>query len=67
MQIDGAEKCVNSRSKTLHAWLKSLSASPSAGYLFVWAIINDGEGEGVVTMGGNAISNNMFKVVDTYQ
>lgn len=36
---------------------------PPACYLFVWAVINDGEGHEVVTLGGNAISKNMFKVV----
>lgn len=40
---------------------------PSAGYLFAWAVINDGEGHEVVTLGGDAISKNMFMVEDTCQ
>lgn len=40
---------------------------PSACYLFSWVVINDGEDHGVVTPGGNAISNNMFRVVDSCQ
>ena len=40
---------------------------PSACYLFSWAVINDGEGHEVVTLGGSAISKNMFKVVASCQ